>query len=194
MRLIRLTLILIIFQSCHGQEKQSSIKVNNNPDLQLELPKAYKPLKEFKMDTLSYVDYNFVMGKANFVSKNFSYFLQTLEVPIVRFIPIIDDTDESLVNGIYIQFITERDVSLKVSSKIDPTILIIYFEKPLSYIDLVQISKLSNDSWSVRSTYYFGPKKIKDIIKVIYNFNPPRSRKETDSIYKHMMKNMKRRH
>ena len=132
----------------------------------------YQKLNTFKgttNDTLAYMRTSIIDRKSEYIGKELNVLLNDLELPIKRYL-IGTSRKVGISHGITFEFYPNNVVNLKINSKIDPVILNIYWETPLS-TDIIFPMKIKNQNiWTNEEKEYYGKQIIKDIGLTDYKF------------------------
>lgn len=122
----------------------------------------YFPLKEYKKDTLAYLQENFVGNKMYFKGNNMILFLRNLEVvpKEVKAVDTLIHAKQKLTSGIDMQFVVA-----KTTRKQNKT-LRLYFERPISLDSVYKFAVIPTMKQTFGISNIYKTTKIKEIREV----------------------------
>ena len=132
----------------------------------------YQKLNTFKgttNDTLAYVRTSIIDRKSKYIGKELNVLLNDLELPINNY-TIGGSNLRGISPSLSLKFYPKNVLELKRQAKIDPVILVIIWETPLSKDDILPILLKSKGVWTNEEQEYYGKQKVKDIGLVDYKF------------------------
>lgn len=169
MRKILFTL-LILLVSCKSEqmtkptvkEKINSVSKHKNPN--------YTELREFKGDTLKYLQSNFLKNQNFYIGKKFSTVLNDLELD-VKFYYYGQGGDrlDKCVN-FSINFYDRNQKSKKLNENKDPLVLYVVWEVPLPLAKTDELLRKNKAQWTEEEREYYGQQTIKEIGMVVPNY------------------------
>jgi len=158
--------------SCHGQEGDKTNENSNNlkgvSDKVRDSIGNYKSLSFFKLDTVGYMEYNFVINQQKYEQRELSYFFNDLEVPIHNFSPGELDRKTMTTNVLIFNVYNDPVYRHKIEDSKNPLTIFVRLDQPLPYLKLNQLSKRNSMNievplWDEEAKRYFASKKIIDI-------------------------------
>ncbi len=132
----------------------------------------YQKLNTFKdttNDTLAYMRTSIIDRKSKYIGKELNVLLNDLELPINNY-TIGGSNLRGISPSLSLKFYPKNVLELKRQAKIDPVILVIIWETPLSKDDILPILLKSKGVWTNEEQEYYGKQKVKDIGLVDYKF------------------------
>jgi hypothetical protein len=140
-----------------------------NADQQYALvSKPYRPLAEFKGDTLKYLQYNFIERKDQYEGKKLSVLLKDLEFDIKYTYPSYLGNDVSRSDYIAISFYESDTHSTKRENGEKLYVLGFRWEEPVMAADIDKIRKEYGESWTNHHQKFFGKQLLKDIYLIVH--------------------------
>ncbi|GGI25209.1 hypothetical protein [Pedobacter mendelii] len=131
----------------------------------------YKPLSSYSGDTSLYIIENFVTNQAFYKQKPLNVLLRTLEVPVKYFVYGSDTDDMLNSKTVSIGAYNFSEIEKKTKKKMEPSILVIYWNKPLSIDRITKLVRKNSRKWEGEVSELFGEQVIDHIDYVHYNFN-----------------------
>ena len=132
----------------------------------------YQKLNTFKdttNDTLAYMRTSIIDRKSKYIGKELNVLLNDLELPINNY-TIGGSNLRGISPSLSLKFYPKNVLELKRQAKIDPVILVIIWETPLSKDDILPILLKSKGVWTNEEQEYYGKQIVKDIVLTNYNF------------------------
>lgn len=123
----------------------------------------YKPLSEFNLDTLKYVQANFLHRNGAYANKSFDVLLNDLEIPIIAFGAGVSGENIKLSESISLRFFKESDINSKAADHKNPIILVIEWKTPLPTEEVFSLLRKSQNVWNKDVQQYFSNKIIANI-------------------------------
>jgi hypothetical protein len=156
--------------ACNCLNKKSSYIQNSNDLIKNRDNIQYSSLFSFKGDSLVYIKENFLEKKEQYIGKEFSVFLDHLEIPIKRYTTAIGYPPNSNYSHISIQFYKYEERESLIKKKKNPMILTITWENPISPEAIEPVMIKSQSNWTPEVDAFFRKQKIKNIQMVDYGF------------------------
>ena len=154
----RLIFIILAIVSTGGAFSQTGIKLSGNQD------NKYLALKEFKGDTLKYVQHNFIDNKQKYIGKDLNNLLKDVEIPIKSYIPGYSELYPNIVPNLILQFHTSKQADEMANSTTKPVDIIIIYSPPLPGDSVAVLLTKSRGEWLDAERRYFGKKIIGDVM------------------------------
>jgi hypothetical protein len=159
-------IVIILFglqaSSCNGQHGGKKDQRGNNHTA------IYKSLSSFKLDTVAYMEYNFVTNRPRYERRELSYFFKDLEVPIHNFSPGEPDRKTMTTNVLIFNIYNDPVYRSKIAAGKNPLTVFVRLNQPLPYLKLNQLSKRNSMNiyaplWDEEARIYLATRKIIDI-------------------------------
>ena len=172
-----LNFIFILFlglqaSSCCGQQGGEKDQKSNNlkgiSDKVRDSVRNYKSLTSFKLDTVAYMEYNFVTNKRKYEKRELSYFFEDLEIPIHNFSPGEPDRKTMTTNVLIFNIYNDPVYRHKIEDGKNPLTVFVHLDQPIPYLRLNQLSRRNNMDvhaplWDDEAKIYLANRKIIDI-------------------------------
>jgi hypothetical protein len=129
----------------------------------------YVNLKNFKGDTLGYVQHNFLDNKQMYAGKDLNTLLKDVEIPVKSFIPVLNELDNKSCSAIHLFFHSVAQDRAMMSSPQKPVDLIIIWSAPLLFDSVYFMWKKNDGEWTDVNRKYFGKHIVKDIMTTKYH-------------------------
>ena len=149
-----------------NNEDKNYVNINETDTI-----KSYKPLKEFKGDTLAFVQQSILARKDYYIGKELNVFLKDLQIPIIYY-----SFNAAPVN-IYKVYDTALDIrnykeeQEKLRNFNDPISLVIRWTPPLDANALDFVPRNKRGVWSKEVEAYLGKQIVGDIVKTDYKLD-----------------------
>ena len=154
----KLIFFILVIVSTVGAFGQAVSKLSGNQD------NKYLALKEFKGDTLKYVQHNFIDNKQKYIGKDLNNLLKDLEIPIKSYISGYTELDPKIVSDIILQFHTSKKANQMANSTIKPVDIIIICSPPFKRDSVAALWTKSKGEWLDAERKYFGKQIIGDVM------------------------------
>jgi hypothetical protein len=162
-----LLILLTVFIACKSKQenitskKIEAISNSKNPN--------YKALKEFKGDTLKYLQTNFLEHSDFYVGKPLSSLFDDLEIDIKAYSNSYG-SNLYLSNGLMLSFYNRKQEKLKIKNKKNPLVLTFGWEVSLPQEKVVELLRKNDGRWTEEEKKYYGQNTIKEIGMVVPNY------------------------
>jgi hypothetical protein len=165
---IYIPILLMLLLGCKSVKTTTTNSISEETTT---VPK-YQKLNTFKgttNDTLAYVRTSIINRKSKYIGKELKVLLNDLELPINNY-TIGGSNLRGISPSLSLEFYPNNVLELKRQARIDPVILVIIWETPLSKDDILPILLKSKGVWTNDEQEYYGKQKVKDIGLVDYKF------------------------
>ena len=135
---------------------------------------SYQPLSYFKGDTSCYIFNNFIFGKDAYQGKPLAKLLDKLEIPVIRYVPIISELNveagqgKNQNTGTYLYFY--GNTRFKTHHRQEPAILYIRFKNPVSMDSSLNLIRRYYNKHNDSLAFYYRQLLIDSIDYVHYHF------------------------
>lgn len=129
----------------------------------------YKALKEFKGDTLKYLQTNFLEHQDFYIGKPLNTLLNDLEIDIKAYSNSYS-SNLNLSDGLSLNFYTRNQKRIQIKNKKNPLVLTIGWEVYLPQEKIIELLRKNDGRWTEEEKNYYGQSTIKEIGMVIPNY------------------------
>jgi len=160
--IIILFIILIYGCACNKRNNLEKIKLENK-----------QTLKDFKGDTLSYVQTKILDRKEYYIGKKFEVLLSDLNIPIKNFMYHRNHNDIKKISYTDFEIYNGYETSNKLEKGEIPVNIIIAWQTPLVADELEKliIDRTKRGAWTPEKEAYFKNQIVGDVLTTKYNLD-----------------------
>ncbi|MBD0726728.1 hypothetical protein B6A10_16290 [Flavobacterium sp. L1I52] len=160
--IIILFIILIYGCACNKRDNLEKIKLENK-----------QTLKDFKRDTLLYVQTKILDRKEHYIGKKFEVLLSDLNIPIKHFLYSPDFNNIKRVSSTIFEIYNGYETSNKLEKGEIPVNIIIAWQTPLVADELEKliIDRTKRGAWTPEKEAYFKNQIVGDVLTTKYNLD-----------------------
>ena len=164
-----LFLLLTVFIACKSNQEITAptkevvtVSKFKNPN--------YKPLNEFRGDTLKYLQTNFLEHQDFYIGKPLNVLLDDLEIDIKYSTPGVNANNMDISPDLSLNFYSQKEKEIKIKNKKNPLVLYVVWEIPLPDEKVTFLIRKNQGLWTEDEKKYYGQHIIKEIGMVIPNY------------------------
>ena len=151
MKNLTLILLLLVVGCASRKERKKEFKSSINihkSNIVIDSSKSFKPLQEFKGDTLAFIQESILNRKEHYIGKELNVLLTDLTIPIKLYSFTMSQNNIYVSNYLSLMLNNYFQQDLKIAKGEDPINLVIVWKNPVNFKDFEKISKNNNYKWT----------------------------------------------